>query len=254
LNGAVTAVVAGGPLSLSGVVSGSGSLTETGNGVLVLGASDTFTGNAMVRPGATLQLGCADALPSGPSAGSVRVNGTLDLAGNSTTLDGLWGSGTITSSVSGAVTLTVDTTNYSSTFSGVIEDGSGTVSLTKVGTGTLYLTGANTHSGGTTISAGTLQVGDNTATGTLGTGAVVDNASLMFHRTDTATIPNAISGNGTVTQALGTVVLTGASTYSGLTTINMGTTLRVGGTSGTLGSGEVTCVDDYSCNPAGRID
>jgi RHS repeat-associated protein len=105
----------------------------------------------------------------------------------------------------------------------------------------LTLTGTNAYSGGTTISAGTLYVGNYTSTGTLGSGAVVDNAALVFNRSGTATIANAISGTGTVTQTAGTLILTGANTYSGGTTINDGTLqVGAGGTSGTLGSGDVT--------------
>jgi autotransporter-associated beta strand protein len=110
LNGAVRATIAGGPLSFLGAVSGSGSLIENGNGILVLAAGATFTGTTTILSGATLQLGAADALPSGPTAGAVRVNGTLDLAGYGATVDGLSGHGLITSSVPGTVTLSVDTT------------------------------------------------------------------------------------------------------------------------------------------------
>jgi fibronectin-binding autotransporter adhesin len=91
--------------------------------------------------------------------------------------------------------------------------------------------------------------------GTLGSGSVVDNAALAFSPSGTATIGNAISGSGTVTQAYGTLIVTGANTYSGGTTIALGATLQVGngGTSGTLGSGEVTCVYEYPYYPAGQL-
>ena len=110
-----------------------------------------------------------------------------------------------------------------------------------MGNGTLVLTGDNTYSGGTTVSAGTLQVGDGTNIGTLGTGCVMDNACLTFYCTDTATITNGISGSGMLsTVGTGTVILTGDSTYTGGTDIEGGT-LQVGngGTTGMLGSGIV---------------
>ncbi|MFG6490639.1 autotransporter-associated beta strand repeat-containing protein, partial [Roseateles sp. BYS78W] len=66
-------------------------------------------------------------------------------------------------------------------------------SLTKSGTGTLTLTGANTY-GTTTISTGTLQVGNGGTTGTLGSGAVTDNAALVFDRSNAFTVSNTISG------------------------------------------------------------
>jgi autotransporter-associated beta strand protein len=97
--------------------------------------------------------------------------------------------------------------------------GSGTGSVTKAGSGTLTFTGNNSYSGGTTITAGTLQIGNNATTGTLGSGAVTDNASLAFDLNGTATIANAISGSGTVAQSSsGTLVLTGSNSYAGTTT------------------------------------
>jgi autotransporter-associated beta strand protein len=96
------------------------------------------------------------------------------------------------------------------TLSGII---SGTGALTTSGTGTVNLTGANTYSGTTTISAGTLSVGAGGATGTLGTGAVVNNATLQINRTGTLTIANDISGTGALSKVgTSTTTLTGTNT------------------------------------------
>ena len=73
---------------------------------------------------------------------------------------------------------------------------SGTGALSQLGTGTTTLTGANTYTGTTTISAGTLQIGAGGTTGALGTGAVTNNATLQFNRSDALTVANAISGTG----------------------------------------------------------
>ena len=113
--------------------------------------------------------------------------------------------------------------------------------LTKDGLGTLTLTGSNTYSGGTTISNGTLQVGNSGTTGFLGSGDVTNNGALVFKRSDSLAVDNAISGTGSVAQAgSGTLTLLGTNTYSGTTTINGGT-LQVGNgaTNGTLGTGAV---------------
>ncbi len=102
--------------------------------------------------------------------------------------------------------------------------------LTKLGAGTLTLTGANTYSGGTTVSAGTLQLGDGTTNGSVA-GNITDNATLVFN-VGTATSPTysgAIGGNGVATKTgNGTLTLTGDSTFSGGTTVNNGT-LQLGG-------------------------
>src|SRR6185436_1228454 len=97
-------------------------------------------------------------------------------------------------------------------------------------------------SGPTTISAGVLQIGAGGSTGTLGTGAIVDNATLAFDRSGTLLVPGAIGGTGSVQQlGAGTTVLTGANTYSGATSIAAGA-LQIGngGTTGTLGVGPVS--------------
>jgi outer membrane autotransporter protein len=134
----------------------------------------------------------------------------------------------------GSKQLTVGSNNLSTTVSGIIQDGgeAGGVggSLVKVGTGTLTLSGANTYTGGTTINGGTLQLGAGGTSGSI-IGGVVDNAgaTLAFDRSDTMTFAGVISGAGSVAQVGdGTTILTGANTYSGLTTISAGT-LAAGG-------------------------
>jgi autotransporter-associated beta strand protein len=113
--------------------------------------------------------------------------------------------------------------NTTNTYAGVIAD-AGTTSLTKIGTGTLILAGANTYSGATTISGGALQVGNGGNAGTLGTANVTDNAALMFNRYDNITVGNLVSGSGSLAQdGFGVLTLTVANTYSGATYISAGT-------------------------------
>ena len=83
------------------------------------------------------------------------------------------------------------------TYGGIVaNNGSGTGALTEVDTGTLLLAGANTYSGTTTISAGTLQIGNGGTTGSLGSGGVTDNGSLIFDLSSSPTVSNTISGSG----------------------------------------------------------
>ena len=96
--------------------------------------------------------------------------------------------------------------------------------LTKNGTGTLIVATNNTMSADTTISGGTLQIGDGGTAGSLGTGNITDNGTLAMNRSDDLTLGALISGNGGV-QKLGTNTLTlsAANTYTGTTTISSGT-------------------------------
>ena len=63
----------------------------------------------------------------------------------------------------------------------------------------MTLTANNTYTGGTTVSAGTLQIGNGSTTGSVA-GNILDNASLVFNRSDNITYGNVISGSGSVTQ------------------------------------------------------
>ena len=137
-----------------------GYLTKTGAGTLILGGANGYSGGTTVSVG-TLKVGNISAIPSGTGKGNLAVNGTLDLNGYSVTVNGVTGSGTVTSSVPGAVTLTAGANNQTSTFSGVIQTGSGTVALTKTGTGVLTLSGNSTYTGPTDVQGGTLCLNGN---------------------------------------------------------------------------------------------
>lgn len=72
------------------------------------------------------------------------------------------------------------------------------------------LTGADTYTGGTTIDAGTLQIGNGGTAGSI-VGNVADNGTLAFDRSDAATFNGVISGAGAVSQqGSGTLTLDGA--------------------------------------------
>lgn len=111
----------------------------------------------------------------------------------------------------------------------------GSGGLQKTDLGTLVLTGANTYSGGTTITAGTLQLGNGGTSGSI-VGAVVDDSALVFNRSDSVAFGGAISGGGSVTHAgNGTTTLTGNNTYAGATNVQAGTLLVDGNQSGASG-------------------
>jgi outer membrane autotransporter protein len=95
----------------------------------------------------------------------------------------------------------------------------------------------NTYSGGTTISAGVLQVGNGGTTGSI-PGNVIDNAALIFDRADMVSFGGTISGTGTLMQiGTGNLTLTGTNSYSGGTTISAGT---LTGSATSFGSGSIT--------------
>jgi fibronectin-binding autotransporter adhesin len=150
--------------------------------------------------------------------GETRVDAgaTLDFDIHASTIANLQGAGTLLNGTT--------TTIESGSFSGAIVDGAATHALAKTTGGTLILSGNNSYSGSTTISGGTLQIGNGGTGGTLGGGNVVNNGSLVFNRSDTITVGNLLSGTGSLTQAgTGTVILSGANSYSGATSLQAGT-------------------------------
>jgi autotransporter-associated beta strand protein len=192
-------------VTFSGLISGTGRLGQTGIGTTVLTANNTYTGGTVINNG-ILQLGNGGT--TGRVVGDVTDNGTLTIdRGNAVTLPGVI---------------------------------SGTGKLNQIGSGTTILTAANTYTGGTTISTGTLQIGDGGTTGGI-TGNVIDNGRLAFDRSDIVTFSGPVSGIGSLEQiGPGTTILTADNTYTGGTTISTGT-LQIGngGTAGGI-MGNVT--------------
>lgn len=133
-----------------------------------------------------------------------------------------------------AVTVSNDTLAYTLTGGGNL---SGPTAITKDGAAKLTLanSGVNDNTGGLTIKAGTVQVGDGTFVGNLGPGTVANDGALVFARADAMTVTGPIAGTGTLTQnGSGTLTLNGANSYSGNTVVSQGT-LQVAHTSA-LGS------------------
>ena len=146
---------------INGALTGSGgSLIKTGGGNLILASAGTYDGGTTIQSG-MLQLGNAAAL--GPASAPLTVHGgLLNLNDQNVSIGNLTGSGgTIANNGTAARTLTLGTGNGGGgDFQGVIANrtnaGTGTLALTKTGSGTIRLSGANTYTGATIIHDGTL--------------------------------------------------------------------------------------------------
>ena len=278
--------------TLSGAITGPGSLTMNGNSILTLGtAANTFSGGTTINAGtltitsagsntasalgvgqsvtvgsgAELRLAATDALGYyGGNPSSLTINGgtmTVATGIHDSVLDygATLNAGTITSEGAGDATgnyiLDGNVTTLANANPSVISPqtiylrgyGSGgtitfnvahgaavpdllvsaamsqAIPIVKTGAGLMELTGTNSYST-TTISGGTLQVGNGGASGTLGTGNVTDNATLVFSRSDSGlNVAAAISGSGGVFQnGGGTTTISALPSYTGDTTVNAG--------------------------------
>jgi len=192
-------------IRITPVIAGVGGLTKDGLGTLTLPGENTFGGGTTIVEG-ILQLG--DGGTTGSILGDVTNNGIL--AFNRADVV---------------------------TFDGVI---SGNGAVEKAGSGTTILTADNSYTGGTTITAGTLQLGDGNTTGSIH-GDVANDGVLAFYRSDNVIFSGLISGNGGIEQAgTGKTTLTADNTFAGNTTIADGTLqLGNGGTTGSV-AGNVT--------------
>ena len=114
--------------------------------------------------------------------------------------------------------------------------------LTKSGAGRLTLAQSNSFTGLIDLQGGVLEIGNGGSAGTLGTGSISNNASLIINRSGKLTYGGIISGTGTVQIAgPGIFVLTNNSTYSGTTSISNGTLqIGAGGSSGSVGGGALS--------------
>jgi outer membrane autotransporter protein len=194
-----------------GTINQTGGVLTVSGGTLMLGMAGTATYNL---DGGVLQVGGANAITG---TGALNLEGgTLQVVGAPlTTAMALW---------LDCGNSTVDTNGQSAALSGVI---SGDGGLVKAGQGTLILTAANTYTGGTVISGGTLQIGNGGTTGSI-TGNVVDNGTLAFDRADNVVFAGTISGTGAVQQdTAASLTLMAPSVYSGATMVTIGT-LRAG--------------------------
>jgi len=228
-----------------------------GAGTLVLSGTNSYSGGTII------------------SAGTVQVTNDNSVGTGTVTLDG----GTFQAGAAGLsfsnnfainpTNGTIDTQAKTLTLSGTVADGTGSGALTKIGTGMLILTGTDTYSGGTTISAGTLQLGNGGSTGSI-IGNVTDNGTLAVDTSATVTLSGTISGSGAFQQnGSGTTILSVLDSYGGATNVNSGTlevngsiaassltTVASGATllgTGTVGNVQVNSHGTVTPGPAGGV-
>lgn len=241
--------------TLSNAITDSGSVIDSGAGILTLSGANSYTGGTTISAG-TLTVGNNAALGTGNVA--MAAGTTLSFAsGTYTVANNIQVSGD---------PIFIPPTGQTDTISGVISDGTAPGFVAMQGLGTLGLTGANSYTGGTTVTSGTLQT---TGAGTLGatsgtlavsggtldlgtttqttgaltlTGGTIQNGTLNSSAfgVQAGTISAVLGGTGALTQTgNGTTVLTGANTYTGGTTVNGGT-LQLGSGGSLASTGALT--------------
>ncbi|WP_189510107.1 MULTISPECIES: autotransporter outer membrane beta-barrel domain-containing protein [unclassified Mesorhizobium] len=213
-----------------GVISGSGAVSQIGTGTTVLSGASSYSGGTTIERGV---LSVAADTNLGDAAGGLTFNGgVLQVTGQSYT-------GTARAINWGPLGGGFDIADAANAFT-VSQAITGGGALTKLGAGTLILTGDNDYGNGlpvsTTISASTLQLGNGGTTGSI-TGNVANNGTLIFDRSNDMALSGAISGSGAVVQqGTGSTTLAGTNTYSGGTTISAGTLI---GQAASFGTGNI---------------
>jgi len=271
-------------------------VANSGTVLLNMPANFIAVDRGMTIAGATVQFTGAstDEITTG---GTITINsGTLDMNGHSDTVALLAGAGgTITNTASSTQsTLTIgSTTTASSSYAGTITDGAGQLAIVSTGTGTMTFTGSNNYSGGTSITAGDLQMGSAGALGSSSGNLTVSNATLDLdgHNLTVGTL-SGVGASGAITSTSNTgasLTLTanssaassyagginngsggdpdvlllvkngsGTLTLSGAGSYTGGTTINDGtiiqGIAGALGTGTITLGDGVSANSASLIN
>ena len=231
-------------LTLGGPVTGEGVFTKSGPGTLVLSGTNSYSAQTIVTQG-VLRLVGGNAI--GDTSRVFFNGGTLDLNNTNEVIGSLTGGVASGGVVLGTGTLTTGADPVLPNFSGTI---SGAGGLTKIGPGTLTLTGTNSYSGPTNVNAGRLEFsggnalgnssplivaanaiagflgGSETIASLAGAGDVELNTGSLIVGADGAStsFSGMISGSGDLTKiGTGTLTLSAAPTYTGATNVNAGT-------------------------------
>lgn len=224
---------------INGVLSGTGGLNVVGTNtaLLELTGINTYTGGTVLTSG-TL---------------SVSSDANLGVASSPLILNGGTLANTGAFSTSRSITLNTASDTFQTDADLLVSEAiSGGGNLNKTGSGALILTGANTYAGGTTITAGTLQIGNG---GTLGSisGNVSNSGILTFNRSDSISYGGVISGSGALNKTgAGVLTLTGDSSgFGGHTSVHAGTLAlngELGGTLDVLAGGRLQGGGDIGAN------
>ena len=226
-------------------IAGSTAVNLVGPGTTILTASNTHFGATTLSEG-ILNLKNIDALQNSTLSmnGGVLVfdssvyQHTFTLGGLSGTSSGLGYDISLQDNAGTPVAerVSVGNNNANTSYAGVL---SGSGSLIKIGTGTLTLTGTNSYRGGTTITSGTLQLGNGSTSNGSVIGNITNHSSLVFANPFALSYADRITGDGSVTKTgSGVLTLSGLNDYTGGTNLGAGTlslgSLEAIGSTGTI--------------------
>ncbi|WP_191963380.1 beta strand repeat-containing protein, partial [Flavobacterium luteum] len=278
IGGTTVASAEGQDLTLSGLINNTSAglgLTKIGTSTAIIsGASNSYSGGTTITSGILRVSAVVASSGNGAlgNGGTISLNGGtlqsniasfdrgLTVSATNSTIDAFGVNSSFTGSINQNVAATFNlnvggTTAASAegqqlTFSSAINNSSGTLGLTKIGSSTVILSAGNGYTGLTTVSAGTLQYGVNSAiaTGavtvsggtlsmltftdtvgavTLTSGAITGTTGALTaasYAVESGTISKILAGTGGLTKSnLGTVTLSGANTYTGGNNISAGT-------------------------------
>ncbi|MDR3300787.1 MAG: AIDA repeat-containing protein [Candidatus Accumulibacter sp.] len=237
---------------LSAKLTGAGSFVFSGSKDAKVGNTGSDYSGATIVDTLTLTANNIDNIFGHTSSLSLVNGAAVDFQKNSQTVGALNGEAGTSLLLGLGSVLSVGVTGDTlrdghGVFEGTI---SGDGSLLKSGSGTLILSGNNSCGGGTTISEGTLQIGNGGVTGSV-TGNINNDAALIFNRSDAITY-SGISGSGSLTQSGSGVLTLDYVTYTGATIISAGT-LRAGIENAIAASSSVT-VDSGATFSMGGYD
>ena len=210
------------------VFSGSGRWTNSTSlpdNAVFLGTVGTVTTGGAVQVG-NITFGVSGYTLAGTASNSITLGGTSDTA------------------------VTIDTSTFNATISGVL---AGAATVTKLGTGSLYLSGANTYTAATTISAGVINIENNAALGTAAGNTTVTSGAALEVQGGLTAVPENLTLNGTGVSNNGALRnISGNNTLSGAITLGSAAEIQSDAGTLTLSSGGITGTQNLTLSGAGN--